>query len=177
MSSGTIARRHNLQTILCVLRDDSGGELVDFALCASIFFMLVLGTTDVCRAMYAYHVVTYGAQHASRYAIVRGASWPSSCSTSAPPNFTQNFGCKASSTDVQNYVKSLGGFNSGNVTVATTWPGTMPDCSSSCSTCTTANSKGCMVKVKVTYAFTFIVPFFKRTTVNLSASSQKTILQ
>ena len=169
--------RSNLQGWKRALLDESGGELVDFALCASVFAMLVLGTTDVCRAMYAYHIVTYGAQHASRYAIVRGASWPSACSTSAPPNFSMNFGCKASSSDVQNYVKSLGGFNSSNVTVATTWPGTTPGCSSSCAACTTTNSKGCMVKVKVTYAFTFIVPFLKRTTVNLSANSQKVIQQ
>jgi Flp pilus assembly protein TadG len=164
-----------IQRLLRVLGDESGGELVDFALCASVFAMLVLGTTDVCRAMYAYHVVTYGAQKASRYAIVRGATWPSSCATSAPPNFTLNFGCTASANDVQNYVKSLGGFKAANLTVSTSWPGTTPDCSSSCSTCTTTNSKGCMVKVKVTYAFTFIVPFLKRTTVNLSANSQKVI--
>jgi len=48
-------------------------------------------------------------------------------------------------------------------------------CSSNCSACTTTNSKGCMVKVKVTYAFNFIVPFFKRSAVNLTANSQKVI--
>jgi hypothetical protein len=32
-----------------------------------------------------------------------------------------------------------------------------------------------MVKVKVTYAFNFIVPFFKRSAVNLTANSQKVI--
>ncbi|KAA6464894.1 pilus assembly protein [Acidobacteria bacterium AB60] len=164
--------KRGFSKILC---DESGGELVDFALCASVFAMLVLGTIDVCRAMYAYHIVTYGAQRATRYAIVRGATWPSSCSTSAPPNFTLNFGCKASANDVQNYVQSLGGFNSANLTVSTTWPGTTPNCSKNCSVCNTSNSKGCMVKVKVNYAFTFIVPFLKRGTVNLSANSQKMI--
>lgn len=168
-------RRIELEAWIRALRDESGAELVDFALCASVFAMLVLGTVDVCRAMYAYHIVTYGAQKATRYAIVRGATWGGSCSTSAPPNFTLNFGCTASASDVQNYVKSLGGFNSGNVTVSTSWPGTTPDCSSNCSACTTTNSKGCTVKVKVTYAFTFIVPFLKRGTVNLSANSQKVI--
>lgn len=160
---------------MAALCQESGEQLADFAICASVFFMLVLGTTDACRAMYAYHIVTYGAQKATRYAIVRGNSWPSACSTSPPPNFTMNFGCKASATDVQNYVKSLGGFNSSNLTVAATWPGTTPGCSSNCSVCTTTNSKGCMVKVKVTYAFNFIVPFFKKGAVNLSANSQKVI--
>lgn len=101
-----------------------------------------LADTAVCRAMYAYRIVTFGAQHATRYASVRGASWNSSCTTSAPPSFAMSFGCTATASDVQNYVKSLGGFNSSKVTVATTWPGTTPDCASNCSTCVTANNKG-----------------------------------
>jgi Flp pilus assembly protein TadG len=172
-----IARRFKALSLKRALRDESGEQLVDFAICSTVFFMLILGTVDACRAMYAYHIVTYGAQRATRYAIVRGASWPSSCSTSAPPNFTQNFGCKASASDVQNYVKNLGGFNPANVTVNTSWPGTTPNCTTNCPACTTTNTKGCMVKVKVTYSFKFIVPFFKRTVVNLSANSQKVIQQ
>ena len=148
---------------------------MEFAICSILFLTMILGIADVCRAMYAYHFVTYGAQQGARYAEVRGNSWSGSCSTSAPPNFTFSFSCKASSGDVQNFVKSLGGLNPSNVSVATTWPGTTPDCSSSCSACATTNSQGCTVKVKVTYAFTFIVPFLKKTSVNLSATSQKVI--
>ncbi len=159
------------------LRNDSGSDLVEFSLCAMVFFTVILGICDVSRAMYGYHFATYAAQRGSRYAMVRGASWGSSCSTSAPPDFTLNFKCTATSSDVQNYVKSLGAINPANVTATTTWPGTTPDCSSNCTACTTTNSQGCMVKVKVTYKFQFIVPFIDQTSVNFTGTSEKAIQQ
>jgi TadE-like protein len=164
-----------IRRIARIAGGEGGEQLVEFAICATLFITILLGIADACRCMYAYHFVTYGAQQGARYAEVRGASWGSSCSTSAPPSFTLGFNCEAASTDVSNFVKSLGGLNQNNLTVSTTWPATTPDCSSSCSACTTSNSQGCMVKVKVTYAFTFLVPFYKKTSVNLSATSQKVI--
>lgn len=68
------------------LREETGSELVEFALAAIIFFTTVLGIADLSRAMYVYHFVTYASQQATRFAIVHGSTFAStSCSTAAPP--------------------------------------------------------------------------------------------
>lgn len=157
--------------------DESGSELLEFALTATLFLTTILCIADVCRAMYFYHFVTYAAQEGARYATVRGADWNSSCNSSAPPNFTMNFDCSASRGDVSNFVKSLGSVNSSNLNVDTTWTGTTPDCSSNCSACTTANDQGCMVQVKVSYTFTFMTPFLKQKSINLYGTSEQVIQQ
>lgn len=162
------------------LTDQSGSEIVEFSLSALTLMTMVLGIMDVTRAMYAYHIVSHAAQSGARYAMMRGADWTSSCGTSAPPSFTMSYGCKASSTDVQNYVKSLGMVNwsnQGTTPVTVTWPATTPDCTSSCSACATTNSKGCMVKVQVQYKFTFDTVFFKQTSVTFSSTAQQVIQQ
>lgn len=164
-----------------LIRDERGSQLTEFALSAMVFFAVMLGFIDVCRAMYAYHYATYAAQQGARYAIVRGATWSSSsvhsCATSAPPNFNLSFQCTASAADVQNYVRNLPGVNANNMTVTTTWPGTTPSCAGSCSTCSTTNNLGCMVKVQVDYKFQFIVPFLPKTPISFTATSVKTIQQ
>jgi hypothetical protein len=90
------------------------------------------------------------------------------------------YGCTASSTDIQNYVKSLavGGINPSSVSINTTnssvWPGTTPDGTST--GCTQANSKGCMVKVTVSYTFSFLA-ILKISALTISATSENVILQ
>ncbi|HTX75835.1 MAG TPA: TadE/TadG family type IV pilus assembly protein [Terracidiphilus sp.] len=164
-----------IRNLIRSLRKETGSEMVEFALASMIFFSTILGIADLSRAMYVYHFVTYASQQATRYAIVRGASWSSACSTSAPPSFSMSYQCTASSADIQNFVKSLGTVNSANLTITPTWPGTTADCSSSCSACTTTNAAGCLVQVKVSYAFTFLTPFFKHTSVNFYGTAEKTI--
>ncbi len=164
-----------------LLRDERGAELVEFAITAAVLLMLILGIADACRAMYDYHFVAYAAQEGTRYAQVRGADWTSSCSTSAPPNFTLTYSCKAAATDVQNYVLSLASTSAiapGSVSVNTTssymWPGTTPSCSGApCAGCSTnANAQGCYVRVTVSYPFTFMFSYFRRASVTLSATSE-----
>jgi Flp pilus assembly protein TadG len=162
------------------LRDDRGSQLVEFAVSLLLLLMVIFSVLDLSRAMYSYEFVTYAAQEGARYAIVRGYDWTGNCSTSAPPSFTLNFKCIASSTDVQNYVKNLTLplINRSNVTVTTTWPGTTPNCTSACSACSGSNktnSKGCMVNVKVSYSFTYIAPFLPRYSMTFNGTSQKPI--
>lgn len=163
--------------LLLRLRDDAGAQLVEFALSIVVLIMFLFGVFAFCLAMYSYHFVSYVAQEGARFAMVRGSDWKTSCSTSAPPNFAIPYSCQASSSDVQNYVRSLAmpGINSSNITVTTTWPGTTPNCTSNCSICTTATSSGCYVKVQVTYPFLFNVPFVSQSTYNFSGTSQKVI--
>lgn len=153
-----------MQALRKIARREEGSELVEFAVTAGIFLTLMLGIVEISRAMYLYHSVSNAAQEGARYAIVHGGDWTSSCSTSAPPNFTLTFGCSASSTDIQNYVQSLPGMSTANTTATATWP-------SSCRT------HGCPVNVAVTYNFRFALPFLPSATYGLAASSKKVIQQ
>jgi hypothetical protein len=166
-----------LRTLHCVVRDEAGSELVEFAVSVLVLLMLCFGIIDVSRAMYAYHFVSHAAQEGSRYAIVRGADWKTSCATSPPPGFTLSFDCTASTSDVQNYVRSLSlpGIDPSQISVTTTWPGTTPDCNGNCATCSPANSQGCIVNVKIQYPFSFLLPFLPKSSFNFTGSSQKVV--
>lgn len=168
-----------LVRIIRHLRDDRGSELVEFALAVPILLALFFGMMDFSRAMYCYHYVTYAAQEGARYAIVRGADTTAGqCKTSAAPNFTETYNCVAASGDVQNYLSSrtLPLIDPDAVTVTTTWPGTTPDCTSNCTACSPSNGEGCIVNVRVNYAFRFLLPFLPRSVVlNFSGTSEKVI--
>jgi len=85
------------------------------------------------------------------------------------------YGCTASSADIQNYVQTLAtvGLKSSSVTTNTTnWPGTTPDGA----TCAQTNSQGCLVKVTVSYSYSFI-PFLKISALPISATSEAVIVQ
>ena len=159
------------------LYDDSGAQLVEFALSVVVLIMFLFGVLAFCYAMYTYHFVSYAAQEGSRFAMVRGADWPNTCTSSAPPNFAIPYSCRATSTDVQNFVRSIAspGINPNEITVTATWPGTAPNCTSNCAACSTATSSGCYVRVLVTYPYLLNVPFMRQSTFTFSGTSEKVI--
>jgi Flp pilus assembly protein TadG len=174
----SMLRKIELRSLDRILRCVRGSQLIEFSFSILLLLAMVFGIMDFSRAMYSYHFVSYAAQEGTRYAIVRGADWKTSCSTSAPPNFALTFKCNAASSDVQNYIKSFAspGINPSNITVTTSWPGTTPDCTSSCSACTTVNSQGCLVKVKVNYRFSFITSILPgSSSLNFAGTSEKVI--
>lgn len=166
--------------LLRFARRERGSALVEFAITVMMLMSLTMGAIGFSLAMYSYHFVSTAAQQGVRFAIVRGYIWNKSCSTSAPPGFTMPYGCTASSSDIQNYVQSLApvAINQGSVTINTTssylWPGQTP--SGGTSTCTTANSQGCLVKVTVNYTFNFF-GIQKLSSLSMSATSEGVILQ
>ena len=173
-------RRIDMRKLCRLAGEECGFELVEFAITAWLLLLLLFGVFQCGIAMYSYHFTTYAAQQGARFAMVRGDTWSentaTNCSTSAPPNFTMPFDCTASSTDIQNYVQSLatGGINASNVNVSSSWPGKNPD--NTTTGCTTANSKGCLVKVTVSYTFNFL-PLLKASALSMSAASEKVIQQ
>lgn len=162
-----------------VLDEETGSELVEFAISAMVLFTVLIAIIEFSLTMYAYHFVTTAAQAGARYAIVRGADWSMACSTSAPPKFTQTFSCHASASDVSNYVKSLipAGIDPSKLTVTTTWPGTTPDCTKNCAACSPANSQGCLVKVNVSYLYGFVFRLTPGTNIVFTGTSEKAIQQ
>jgi Flp pilus assembly protein TadG len=176
-------KRLDISKLFRAAREERGSSLVEFAITAWLLILLLLGIYQCGYAMYAYHFTTYAAQQGARFAMVRGSTWSKdetvNCSSSAPPSFTMVYNCTAASSDIQNYVQSLatGGILASGLTVNTNnWPGTTPDCTSSCSACTTTNSQGCLVKVTVSYAFPAI-PYLKISALSMSATSEKVILE
>ena len=71
-------------------RCQRGASLVEFALVAVLFFLLIFGIVEFGRAVWAYGVVAHSAREGVRYAIVRG----------------RESGRAATITYVENYVRS-----------------------------------------------------------------------
>lgn len=157
--SGAIAR---------LARSETGATLVETAISLSILLCVLVGTFEMCLALYSYHYVSYAAREASRYAVVRGST---SCSNT--PNLTN---CNITSAQLQTWVQSLGfpGIISNNLTVTTTWPTTGANCYPSTTPC---NNPSNLVNVVVNYAYPFTVPFWKSGTINISSTSQMVISQ
>jgi hypothetical protein len=88
------------------------------------------------------------------------------------------YDCTALSSDIQNYVQSLGAINPSNLTINTSnsyvWPGTNPD--GTTTGCTQTNSKGCLVRVTASYTFD-VIPFLPFTALRMRATSEKVIAQ
>lgn len=162
-------------------REEQGSALVEFAVTVPLLIFLLFAVLEGMFTMYAYHYTAYAAQQGARFAMVRGYTASQNvatpCSTSAPPNFTMVYVCEAASSDVQNYVQSLGAINRSHLTASTTWPGQTPNgATAPCSGSNKSDSKGCLVRVTANYTFDF-VPFLRFTGLTLHATSEKVIVQ
>jgi Flp pilus assembly protein TadG len=157
-----------------LLRSERGDSMIEFAVVAIVLFMCIFGIMDCSRALYAYHLASYSAREATRYAMVRGSTWKTaSCTT------TTTFSCNATSANVQAYVKSIAplAIDVSSLTVTTTWPGTeLPGSATTCSVAD-AHSPGCLVMVQVNYAFNYTLPLLPSTTLNLTSTSEVVILR
>jgi len=154
------------------LRDDRGSEAVEFALAVSIWMAISFMVMYVSFALYAAHFVANAAEEGARYGSVRGSSWSNaSCSSNA-------LDCTASSADISSYVKSSvpPGLSTSNLNVSSAWPGTMSS-GSGCDTADGSNSPNCIVKVTVSYNFSFPLPFIANSQRLFSSTSQMTIVR
>ena len=153
------------------LAEEGGTELVELALSSVLLFTVVFGIMDCSRAVYINHYLAQAARDGVHYAMVRGSSWTSSCSS------TSSSACTASSSNVGSFVSRLAipGVVPANMTVNTTWPGTTPS-GTTCGSGST-NAQGCLVNVQVNYAFHFMMPFLPNLGWNMSSTSSATIVQ
>ncbi len=153
-----------------------GSELIEYALVLPALMFMLLGIAGMSILGYTYHFTAYAAREATRYAMVRGSTWgTTTCST------TTTFACNASADDVTKFVRSLvtQGISSGSaLTVSTTWPGTgLAGAATSCPTATGRNSPGCLVKVTVSYSYTYNIAMLPASTFNFAGSSQVVVVQ
>jgi Flp pilus assembly protein TadG len=155
------------------LRDEDGSELVEFALSVSLLLMVMIGIMGFSLAVYAQHFVALAAQSGTRYASVRGASWPSACTSATATS------CITNAAMVQSYVQSIapGGVTNSKLIVQTTWPATTPAGGACFIVAGNSNSPGCMVKVTVKYPFSFLLPFLPTNVMNFTSTGALPIAQ
>ena len=173
--------RRIIQKLIRLIREEEATALVEFAMTAVALMGLLFGVLACGFALYAYHFTVYAADQGATFAQLRGNTWSAGvatgCSTSAPPSFSMAYECTVSTTDIQNYVKSLasGAVSTSNLTITPTWPGTNAD--GATTGCTTKNAQGCIVQVQVTYNFS-LFPYPKSlSNMTFGATAQRVIVQ
>jgi Flp pilus assembly protein TadG len=123
-------------------RRSRGQALVEFALVAPIFFLLLCAILDFGRYVYYVQILNNAAREGARYAIVHGSN---SFTPTGPPNDPTG---TAVAAVVRNYAVGVIG-DSTVLNVASTW-GTPPG--------TPTNNRGQKVRVTVTYGFHSLIP-------------------
>lgn len=155
------------------LARDEGSSLVETSIACTILMAVVIGTMEMCMALYTYHYAAVAARMGTRYAMVRGSS-----SCTATPNLSN---CDATAAQIQTYVQGLASptIDTSKLSVTTTWcasNGTTPATWASCSS-TASNDPGNLVNVVVTYPYTMAIPFLSNVSVNVTSTSQAVISQ
>lgn len=151
---------------------ETGSELLEFALCANVFFAFIFGFMEVCVVLLMMNSVTESARQAARWASVRGANssvtvnGTTSCGN---PNITT---CPAQGSDVQTFAKGLPGMSAATVTV--NWCNS--DGTTGCTTSPSNAKPGNIVKVKVSYKFAS-VPWVSKTALTFSSTAEKVVWQ
>lgn len=167
-------------------RGEEGTTMVEAALAMLVMLMLFFGVVEACLTIYSFEYVTSAVHEATRYAIVRGGSWTSSCdgTGSAGSGYRSSL-CTASSADIQNYVvQRAADYPDINITasdVCVEYLSSVPSSASSTCTASTgstlANSLGDIVQVTITYPFTLTLPGLPDYAFNLSSTSQMVIAE
>jgi Flp pilus assembly protein TadG len=142
-------------------RLEAGQVIVEFALASLIFFMIVGAIVDVSRAVWYQSSLQEGVQEATRYAVVHGAN---ASNPSGPTDPTYSPGPPSQDGTLTNIVtKYTSGLKPSSVTVTSSWPDG-------------DNADGHRVTVTASYPFNPFMAFLSAASVNLSASSTRTIV-
>lgn len=143
---------------------EEGAALVETAISLVLLLTFMFGILEVSLMLYTYHFVSEAAREGTRYALVRGydcTGFPSAC--------------PAAPADIQTYVKGLSypGIDPSKMTVTVSYAAYPTG--TNCSPSALCNNPGNTVKVQVSYAFPFSIPFVPANTVNMSSTSQMVI--
>lgn len=120
---------------------EQGSALVEFALVAVMFVVVLLGVVEMCRMFLVYTALAHAAKAGTRYAIVHGSD-----RTGTGVNGPSGTG---STTQVETVVKNFAGasmLDTSKLTVTVNYP--------------TGNAIGNKVDVTVTYPYDAFVPYF-----------------
>ena len=125
-----------------------GSTLVESAVVAAVFLLLLAGIMELSRLGFAYNAVSFAAQRAARYAAVRGTG----------------SGHAASAADIQAAAMAYtAALDNTKVTVTTLWT---PD-----------NHPGSTVQVNVAYSFATVLVPLSASALTLQTTSRHIITQ
>jgi Flp pilus assembly protein TadG len=132
-------------------RSSRGQTLVEFALVAPMFFLVLFSIVEGARFIFYYEMLNNATRDGARYAIVHGEN---SFKPTGPPN-------DPSGADVIARVKqSAFGILGSAVTVTPTWGGTPPK-----------NERGTTVTVHASYTYSTIIPIVPLPPITVEAES------
>ena len=166
-----------------------GASLVEYAFIVILFFSLVFAINGFGHALFVYHYLDHVTKEATRYASVRG----STCAT----DNTTGGSCKASNSasgivgpttkaDVTAYIASITppsiDSSQFTVTICGVQGGTVcadstaPACLSGNTLFKAINYPGCITSVQVQYTYNFIFPLISAVPINMSSTSEMTVV-
>lgn len=157
--------------------------MVETAVTLLVLIGLLLAVIEGSIAVYSFHYLANAAHEATRYAIVRGGGWGTSCDSSSAGSGYAYAMCTASPTHIANYVANRGfpGIRLRPENVCVQYFSSVPTAASGrCTPSTgaiTNNLTGNVVQVTITYPFTFYLPGIGAYTYNLASTSQMVIAQ
>lgn len=146
-------------------RDERGSGLLEQALTLSVLLAVLFGIINFGQALYTYHFVSSSAREATRWASVRGSA----------SNLPQRM---ATNGDIQTqfFTNVSGiGLDASKITANTAWlagPNGHPT-NAQCA----GKLPGCVVRVQVSYQYSFLLPFLPTAPINMSSTSEMVITQ
>lgn len=132
--------------------------MVEFALVAPIFFLLLFGIVEVGRFIFYYETLNNATREGARYAIVNGASTIGCPSGPAAPGSTP---CDTAGNNVKARVKEAAYGVAGTITVTPSWA---PD-----------NGRGATVTVVAVSTYKTIVPLVPLPNITVTTESSLVI--
>ena len=138
--------------------------MVEFALVAPIFFLLLFGIIEVGRFIFYYETLNNATREGARYAIVNGASTIGCPSGPAAPGSTP---CDVAGNNVVAKVREAAMGVAGTLTVTPKW-GEEPDYLGN-------NGRGQTVTVKAESTYTTLVPLVPLPPIKVTAESSLVI--
>ena len=149
----------------------AGQAMVEFALVAPIFFILMFAIIEGARFAFYYEMLNSATRDGARYAIVHGSNAIDGCD-SGPPAPPAVSSCDEPGDNVMQAVSNaaIGLADSGSITVSPpVWMST-PDQPNPGDTSTGNNRRGNYVTVFVDYTYSPIIPLLPSITISARSS-------
>ena len=135
-------------------RSTRGQAMVEFALIAPIFFLVLFGLIEFGRAVYTIQMLDSAAREGARYAIVHGSQ--SACPSGPMPNGAINY-CDPNGIRVRNAVRNAAiGVDPTRLAVTTRWCLDVATCTTGLGNGT--NDRNQTVVVSIAYTYGSLIP-------------------
>jgi Flp pilus assembly protein TadG len=161
-----IRARAKARFVCGLWHEDSGDSLVEFAVTAFVFLLLLFGVIQTCITLYTYNYVSDAARMATRYASVRG----SSCTGMSDCDITQ--------AEILNYLKGMPypAIKTSSLSVTATWLSASSSPGTTWTACgTPCETPGNAVQVQVSYPVVIFAPKWVASTLTVRSTSQMVI--